>query len=535
MKAVWLVRSRELASRIRFWTAIVGYDPRDRSLSQNIYLIYVTIFFSLWGFAVLALLASLGAEVLTLVKGLTPQMASTMIISVVLLMGAIWQGYMAGKRSPFIFSETDAELICQTPVDRGLIALAWFLGDWIPGGLVFGALSTVLRFASVELVEQGGVMWAHLPSYLLAGLQVVSVILPLHMAFMATTYTLGALRLRGDMDNPYLRWIPIWAGLGLIILALISKQGVQTILWPMLLFLKAGFGVSNWLVGYILVLPLACISLLVLYRASLRLNLSRAAQESRFTWSVQQISWLGDSQLRHEMINRQKLGVGHQASRVHGRAGAWALIWNDWVSTQRVMNFTTLVAWLGIFGVYMGLLLAPDWGARIWAFSIWTLLVSQRCTNRLRADLKVWTITRQLPFSGREMLAAHLAMPIIGTTLLSWLAIGIGSSLGFSQVISLLVLTPVAIVCIALTAAFDIFRHCHGSDLMAGQVADLGAGGIVLGILLAGSPLILVSWLANRINTTEVFWLSALLGVALVGGISYIIWRLAVATYKNIS
>jgi len=458
-----------------------------------------------------------------------------MIIGVVLLMSAIWQGYTSGKHSPFIFSETDAELICQTPVDRRQVALAWFLGDWIPGGLVFGALATVLRFASLQLVEQGGVVWAHLPGYLLAGLQIVSIILPLHMAFMATTYTLGALRLRGDTDNPWLRWIPVWAGLGLIILALISKRGIQIILWPMLFPLTAGFGGSNWLLGFILALILALSGMFLLYRASLRLNLSRAAQESRFRWSVQQVSWLGDSQLRRELITRQRLGVGHQASRIQGRAGAWSLIWKDWVATLRVMNFGTVMSWLGIFGVFLGMILAPDWGARIWAFAIWTLLVSQGCTARLRADLKVWTITRQLPFSGRETLAAQVATPVLGTTLLSWLAMGIGSWLGFSPVISLFVLAPVAIMCITLAAAFDILRQCHGSDLLAGQVADLGAGGVVLGILLAGIPLGMVSWIANQYNTAGILWLSALLGLALGAGISYVIWRLTADTYRNIN
>ena len=59
MNAVWMVRSRQLASQIRFWVAIVGYDPRDRSIGQNIYLVYLAVFFSLWGFAILSLLAVL--------------------------------------------------------------------------------------------------------------------------------------------------------------------------------------------------------------------------------------------------------------------------------------------------------------------------------------------------------------------------------------------------------------------------------------------------------------------------------------------
>ena len=534
MKAVWLVRLRELAGRMRFWTAIVGYNPRDRSLSQGFYLIYVVIFFSLWGFAVLALLANLGAGILPLVKGLTPSLASTVIVGVFLLIDVIWHGYTSGKRSPFIFSETDAELICQTPVDRRQVALAWFLGDWIPGGLVFGGLAVVLRFASLQLVERGGIVWAHLPGYLLAGLQIASIILPLHMAFKATDYALGALRLRGDMDNPWLRWVPVWVGLGLIIMALISKKGIQIILSPVLFPLKAGFGAADWLAGFSLAIILSIIGLLALYWASPRLNLSRAAQESRFRWSAQQVTWLGDSQLKREMITRQRLGVGHQASRIQGRAGAWALVWKDWVSTLRAMNFGTIMGWLGIFGVYLGIILAPDWGARVWAFIIWILLVSQRSTERLRADLKVWAITRQLPFSGRETLVAQVATPVLLTTLLSWLAMGIGSGLGSSPVIPLIVLAPATILCIAMTAAFDILRQCHSSDLQAGQAAELGAGGVVLGLVLAGIPMIIVSWIVNQFNTPGVIWLGTLVGLAFGGGITYAMWRLTAATYKNI-
>lgn len=534
MKAVWLVRLRELAGRLRFWTAIVGYDPRDRSLSQSIYLVYVVIFFSIWGFAVLALLASFGAGMLTQFKGLTPAVASTMILGVVLLIYSIWQGYKSGRRSPFIFSETDAELICQTPVDRRQVALAWFLGDWIPGGLVFGGLAIVLRFASLQLVEQGAIGWAHLPRYLLAGLQVVIIMLPLHMTFMAIDYALGALRLRGDMDSRWFRWVPLWAGLGLIILSVISKPGIQIILWPVLFSLKSGFGEVSWLAGFSLALVLAMIGLSALYLASPRLNLSRAAQESRFRWSTQQVSWLGDSQLKREMITRRRLGVGHQASRIQGRAGAWALIWKDWVATLRALNFSTVIGWLGIFAVYLGMILAPDWGSRVWAFTIWTLLVSQRCTERLRADLKVWAITRQLPFSGQETLAAQLATPVLVTTLLSWLAMGISSWLGFSPVIPLIVLAPASILCIAFTAAFDILRNCRSSELLAGQAAELGAGGVVLGIILAGFPMMMVSWIANKYNTGGVIWLSSLLGLVLGGGITFLIWRLTAATYRNI-
>jgi hypothetical protein len=230
MKAIWLVRWPELAGRMKFWTSIVGYNPRDRSLGQGIYLIYVLIFFCLWGFAVLALLANLGTGMLSLVHSSSPSMAATLIISGVLLINAVILGYSSGKRSPFIFSDTDAELICQTPVDRSPVALVWFLGDWLPGGLAFGVLAVILRFACLQLAEEGGIVWAHIPSYFLAGLEAAIIVLPLHMASMVTGYALGALRLHRDKDNPWLRWIPVGAAMVLITLALVTRSGILIIL-----------------------------------------------------------------------------------------------------------------------------------------------------------------------------------------------------------------------------------------------------------------------------------------------------------------
>ncbi len=534
MKAVWLVRLRVLAGRMRFWAAIVSYNPRDHSLRQGIYLIYVVVFFSIWGFAVLALLANLGSGLLSLVHSLSPSMASIVILAVVLLVYVVIRGYSATKGSPFIFSEADAELICQTPVDRRQVALAWFLGDWLPEGLFFSALAVVLRFASLQMVQQEGVVWAHLPGYLLAGLSIVIIVLPLHMAFMAIDYALGALRLRDDKESIYLRWIPVCVAMVLIILALVARRGLQTLLWPMLYSLEAGFGEANWLAGCTLSLIFAIVGLLALYQASPRLNLSRAAQESRLRWAIHQVSWLGDAHLIDQIKVRQRLGAGHKACRIPGQAKYLVLLWKDWVATLRTSNFGYLMGWIGIFGACLGMTLAPDWGTRIWAFIIWCLLVGQRCTQRLRSDLGIWVITRQLPFSGREMLVVELTTPILGVFLLSWLAIGVSFGLGFSPQISLGLLAPTTIICIGLAAAFDILRHCRSSELLAGQVAELGAGGLVLGFFLAGIPLILVPWIASQMSQLWVNWIVTLFSLTLSLGIIYVLWRLTAAEYHKI-
>jgi hypothetical protein len=288
-----MVRMRQLASRMRFWTAIVGYDPRDRSLSHHIYLVYVIIFFSLWGFAMLALIADLGAGILSLFRGVSPGQSAIFLTTVILLVDVLLRCYRYARRSPFIFSEEDAVLICQTPVDRRQVAIAWLLGDWVPTGPPYWAGVVTLSLACQQLATPDGIIWANLPLYLLTGLRAASIMLPLHLAFMTATYTFGGLRLRADKDLPYLRLIPVGVGLSLLLSARFFQPSLQVLLWPMIYPLKAGFGEASWLAGFALAVFLATLSLLALYLVSPQLNLSRASQESIFQRGFQQAGLMG--------------------------------------------------------------------------------------------------------------------------------------------------------------------------------------------------------------------------------------------------
>jgi hypothetical protein len=534
MKAVWLVRSRQLESRMRFWTAIVGYNPRDRSLSQRIYLIYVVIFFSLWGFAVLALLASLGAGLLSLLNSSSPVQAAASVMTVVLLADALLRAYKAAVSSPFVFSEEDAALICQTPVDRRQVAIAWLLGDWLPAGLPFWAGAVTLSFACSQLAVHGRMVWADLPIYLLAGLRAVMVVLPLHLALMTAGYAFGALRLRGGTEIAHLRWIPIVFGVLMIALAITAPKGLQAISWPVFFPLEAGFGGVSWLAGFGIAVILAGMGALALYLASAELNLSRAAQESHFRWLFQQVGLLGDSSLVKQMKARQRLGVGHQASRIPARAGVWALIWKDWVQSLRGIDFRGIISWLILWGVFLGLVIATDWGSRIWAFVLWGLSVGQRGTERFHADLSLWVVFRQLPFSTKEILLVEVAGPVIAATILTWLAVGVGSLLGFQFVLWIILLVPGVILGITLASAFDILRQSHTSDLLVGNSPELGAVGLILGLLVAGVPLALVSWISSHLSGGLAIWFVSPIGLLLSLVIAYGVWQLSATEFKNI-
>jgi hypothetical protein len=293
MNAVWFVRLRQLASQMRFWTAIVGYDPRDHSLSHNIYLVYVIIFFSLWGFAMLILAADLGAGVLSLFKGVSPIQSAILLTTVILLADVLFRCYRYARRSPFIFSEEDAILICQTPVDRKQVAIAWLFGDWMLAGLPYWAGVVTLSFACLQLGTTEGIIWAHLPFYILTGLRAASIMTPLHLAGMTLTYVFGALRLRGEKDLMYLRLIPVGVGVCVLMLARFFPPSLPILLWPIIYPLEAGFGVASWLTGFTLVVLLATLSLLALYLVTPELNLSRASQESIFRRGFQQAGLMG--------------------------------------------------------------------------------------------------------------------------------------------------------------------------------------------------------------------------------------------------
>jgi hypothetical protein len=67
-----------------------------------------------------------------------------------------------------------------------------------------------------------------------------------------------------------------------------------------------------------------------------------------------------------------------------------------------------------------------------------------------------------------------------------------------------------------------------------GQVAEFGAVGLVLSIILAGIPWVMVSWSASHVSSQRIIWLGTVLGIIASIGIVYGMWRLAAAQFRNI-
>jgi hypothetical protein len=532
--ATWWVRLRQIASGLRFWTAMVGYDPRDRSPSHRIYLIYLLIFFSLWGFSLLVLLAEAGVGLIVLIGPSAPSRTALWMTSTILLGGWMLACWRYVRCSPFIFSAEDSVLICQTPVDRRHVALAWMWGDWLPAVVPSLALVVVLRFASLQLVEQEPIRWSHLPAYWGAGFQAATVVVFLHLALTAGAYTLGALRLRGGRDMPVLRLIPPVFALLLIAIAVLDTGRLQAVLWPVFYPLAAAFGEINWMIGLTVAVSMAAAGVLALYLSSSTMSLSRAAQETQTVSGFQLIRWLGDTSLTSRMKQRERLGAGHITSRIPGKAGTWALLWKNVVIFTRSFDASQLLAWSGIFSACLGLVITDTWGVRMWAFIFWTVLISQRCTAGLRSDLELWPLSRQLPFRGRQLMVGVLALPVVLAIGMTWIALGVSNWLGFPAPGLFAWMVPGLVLNIAILSVLDILRQSKTSDLLAGQVADTQAGGMLLLILLTIFPVYLIWWLSAGGATLGNGWLVVVPVILLSYGLPNMAWRLSDRLYKGI-
>jgi hypothetical protein len=590
MEAVWMVRSRQLYTRFRFWLALFGYNPRDHSFSQKLYLGYAAIFYLLWSFAVLSLFAGGAAQLLGGLQnllggqtGVLSPLTGANIAPAASLVGwlglVIWwliAAYLAARRSPLNFNEEDAYLICQTPADRRAVALAWLVGQWPASLLPIGTLAIILGFALVEGAKRGFLTTADIPFYLLSGLRSVSIIVPLQLGLLALAWTPGILRLRGGRERAWVRLAAPAVGVLLLAFFLASSAG-GTALWagwsqapfailatPLLVPLQAALGMIAWLNGVWAALGWAAVGLLVMLLTAGRLNLSRASQESRGQITLVQTLLTGDARQVEVFRMQQKLGTQRKAStwltaqswENYSQKRRWpALVLKDLAQSARTHVLTRLWNWLSVFLIGAGLVLSTGLRAQDWALSVillvyWSLQMGNQATKRLRDDLALWSLLRPLPIRHRELIAAEISRAWIEASLVNWLSLALGLGiLNLLRAVSgalqtplaaiqpllqpggsliLFLLAPTLAALAILGATLDILRQSKSSNLLSGYAPQPG----VLSLVLGGGAALISAGLALGLAAANI-WLALL---APAGGalIANLYWRLAAQRYGGI-
>ncbi len=528
MDPVWLVRSRQVAARFRFWLALFGYNPRDRSLSHRIYLVYAAIFYTLWGFAVLSLAAGGAGRVLVILRlalaspGAEAGAALGAVARDLSVLGLAGLGviacWAASRRSPLRFSEDDAYLICQTPVDRRRVALAWLFGQWVEMAPFVGAAGVVLGFGLMEAGSPQGLSGEDLPGYLLFGVRSLAVVLPLHLGLTALAWALGVLRLQGDRRRPRLFWVPL--GLAALVLLALAPTGAGPgsqlfrgaaawLLWPLSFPLGSAFGLQPWVWGLVFALGSALAGLLVLALFSPRLNLSRAALESRGIVAKENALLTGSIAEVEELNRRERLGISRPPSAwlaarrwdtaSQNSPGALALLLKDRAQAVRTFRLWDLFFWFSLFSLSLGVLALGDPGLRVFSLFMWINLLQTQATKRLQGDLRLWGLLRQVPVLGGNLVLADVAAPALLAWLLSWAALLAGANFAAlpAAPAALLLITPLFALIVPLSGALDVLRQSKSANLLAGNAPQAGMLGLAISGALAVATFMILARLGE--------------------------------------
>lgn len=504
-RSIILIRSKQVTSNINFWLSLVVHDTHDRSVLTLAYLLYVIAFFSVWTLAVMSLISDLLANTLSPLLA-SQGIAFTDIVptigALLVVLWSLYSIYKAANRSPLVFSEDDAHLLCQTPVNRRFVTLTWFFSEWPSSVLLFLAAAATVGFALLELDINNGIKVMSVGNLTVAALKPLCIIIPLHLGLFAVAWVVGVYRLQRDVKRlkimRTLRKLAVILAVTLFVVALgsILLPSYFATFQPLLSFLTfpldAVFLEGVWGLGLAVSFGLMTLSLAVLWQISDTLNLSRAAQETHHLQAQRVAFRIGDHDRIRELKDRERLGSMHVTSRIPTFPGAWMLTWKDVVQSQRTLAISRLWSWLVI-------LLLTFSGTVVWVILenssslfvlivYWTLLVSQQTSARFKKDLGNWWLVNSLPLSARYIILHDVVRPVFAAIAITWIALWMSSILGLSISPIVVCSIPFVVVGISFSSVFDMLRQADVSMLLVGRPPGFGLFGLVLGMSCIAIP-----------------------------------------------
>ncbi|MBE0409045.1 MAG: hypothetical protein IBX69_04860 [Anaerolineales bacterium] len=528
LQTTWLVMSRKLRTQLEFWLLLVDYDREARPLSNILYQVYLFVFMSLWGLAMLTLLADFGGQALAAIPLIPAETSALAVAAVAFTLFFLLELYAATQRSPLVFSEADAHLLCQTPLDRRIVAVIWFLRAWMFRALIIWPASIMMGYALLEAQFGGELDIVHLPLYLLAGLRMLVVAIPLHLGLHSLAWSLGTWRLHGNQDLPALRWSAHLFGVFMfascVCTTLIPGASSQTWLWPLVLPLQAGLGTTPLPPGIAVSLSWAVLGIFSLWMLASRISLARAAQETSLQEALQAAKWTMAFGLEQEIKQRQRLGSGRKPSRLPLRPGLAALLWRNAVQSLRSFRLNQIFSWVWIYGLTLGVLLVQDWWVRTLLIVLWLYLLGNRAVIYVKADLKNWWLLRQLPFAFHQITLTNAFLPLIGIGLAASLALLMAFLMGIRIHPLLPWLLLPGIVGIALAAGLDLVIRAKAERLTAGSPPLTTFLTTLMAALALGIPGGL-GWLALTYLHFPI-WLGILIALAVSLGLDYALYLL---------
>jgi hypothetical protein len=503
---VWTLFSRRALSGLAYWLSALGYDLRDRSVANRVYLFYFCAFWAVWTVAVLSLLGSGVATVLFEIQSYLPP--SQVVIVLTKYAFAIWglaNLWQVSRRSPFMFTEEDAYLLCQTPVDRRKVGMLWFFQAAIRTLLPFAAGAVVLSFALTEWRLEGVATLSLVFESLKESCRALMLVIPLQIGTQAALWGFGALRLQRKRELPWVRHLSTAAVL--LFLAGFFIPGLHPLLLsplapPISGSFSQGVPFSNELapLGLSLLYLVAGVSLLSTQTKNI--SLQRAAQETSHISAVRLARRYGQHGLAESLLLRRRLGTTRSPSRFLGGSGKNVLFRKDLVQSLRSIRLGDIINLIWIIGLSISMFGAPDWRLQVVVAGVWTVSIGGYTTRRLRGDLAHWWLFGSLPLTAERILAGEMLFSCGIAVAASWLALAFSGGHALF-VLSAIALSPALAASAALAGMRDILQHSDTRAFMSPgitveNVPQQGVGGVFqglvtvlipFGVLVGASPL----------------------------------------------
>ncbi len=529
----WL-RSRQEKQEIAFWVSF-AYDTRDRSLSNRLYLIYLILFFSIWWFIVLVFFAEQGASVLGLLAPTDPARAALAIFVLILTTWWIAIALKAIWRSPVVFSEEDAHLICQMPINPRQLVIRWMLLPWIKNFIPVALLSITLGFSLAEtLFAPTSFSSEMFINYLQSGFQILLIVMPIHLALFSLTWVVGInclYKQRNTISVILALFVSIITAMLLIASPFLPLiENISDILQGLIrgiadIFL-AGFGRGQWGRALLHAWIFALISVIGLAIISIRFSPSRSAEETRFGARVRALMRFGFVTEAKEMKEKKRLSGRTRLAWTPSWENEMALVWKDIIQNFRMIRLSNVWEWFLILSTMASLIFMRDIRARLPEIAIWTIRVGKITSERIRNDLSRWVIFKQLPFAPPKRLFYDSLLAFLLVLISSLAGIITGGLLAKTLPISEALLLPGMIAMSAGISWFEIFKRSRSSLLIKGQAPQLSEWGKIGSVIVVCIP-----WLISAFVPGILGGGLSLLSSVLLGGLSI---RLAVNAFRMI-
>jgi hypothetical protein len=472
---VWTLVRRRISTGLAYWLSAMGYDLKDRSISNRAYFIYFLLFWLAWFVAVFALL---GGGIASFLNLLQPASANSLIVSICVYGLILWlliQLWLVTHRSPFVFSEEDAYLLCMTPVSRQKVSLGWFLQGWLATAVPMAVVVITFSFGIVDLQFQGTLTFAQIASYLAASLHALVIILPFQLGLQAALWAIGAFRLRPGRNTRWYPLIAIFVILVFLIGFLISPLH-NALVYIFRFFIANGLpgntpGNPLWIVLTFSLLMMF-LGVLLLVWASRRIHLGQAARETSRLFAMREARSYMQTDVINVFRQRKRLGTHHSPSKLLvADAGGGILFRKDLLQSLRGLKFGDVINWLVILGLAFGMFLSLNWGLQLVIAGFWTVRVGILLTQRLRRDIARWWIIRSLPIRSAEIFRYDLALLWGICTFMSWLAAGF-AGLSIIDLLYSLLLLPILAASAGTATASDILRRSKTRVIMSPSIAE---------------------------------------------------------------